>query len=735
MSRPRAVDRGFLVAPAARATLGRAGGDAVVRVKKSAALFAAVLPCAMLVGGNAWSDEPPSADATEVAPVPATSTPPPEPSPDEVVVTITRHEPATAGSVRVTAREFAFVPRRTAEDVLELVPGLTLVQHGSEGKGHQFFLRGFDAIHGADLELTVEGVPINEWSNIHAQGYIDLGFVIPELVSAVEVTKGPFGIDQGAFAMAGSAQYSLGVPLSELGTRATYTAGTTRRQRGLITHSPKGGDGSTFIAAELLHDDGFGQNRGIERANLLGQVTLLDSERLGTLRALGSLYLARFELPGALRSEDVQADRIGLYDAYDRGAGGNSRRMIGALSYERQAGAARVRATLFGGYRRLGLLENFTGYLLDPLAGDRRDQRQSTWSVGSSVDLGLQVAPGVQVDGGLGMRGDAFAQRQEHVDQARAVLGRERDLRGEQALFSAKLGLVLEPLAQLRLRAGARADVARVVAREPLAVAVAEAGGGTLAALSPRLSIDARLDPRLVLFGAYGRGFRPPEARAFSSFEPARTGLADDLYTGGEPAMTSTDSFELGARYGDPGRRYGIGFAAFATFIERESVYDHVSGVNLELNGTRRLGAELELSARPWAGLELRGFATLVEARFVQSGNPVPLAPRQTGGFSVMAGRERGPRAGLRGLFVAPRPLPHGARGATLPVLDATLGWHWQRIYLDAEIENPLDLRLREGEYHYASHWNPDGAASQIPVLQVVAGPPRNVRVSGTILF
>ena len=90
------------------------------------------------------------------------------------------------------------------------------------------------------------------------------------------------------------------------------------------------------------------------------------------LRALGSLYLARFELPGALRSDDVQTGRIGFYDAYDRGAGGNSRRLIGALSYERQGGAAHVRATLFGGYRRLGLLENFTGYLLDPAAGDRR---------------------------------------------------------------------------------------------------------------------------------------------------------------------------------------------------------------------------------------------------------------------------------------------------------------------------------------------------------------------------
>src|SRR5690606_16980789 len=75
--------------------------------------------------------------------------------------------PLPASTTLVTAREIAATPKRSAEDALRLVPGLTLVQHGSEGKGHQFFLRGFDALHGTDLELLVEGIPINEWSNIH----------------------------------------------------------------------------------------------------------------------------------------------------------------------------------------------------------------------------------------------------------------------------------------------------------------------------------------------------------------------------------------------------------------------------------------------------------------------------------------------------------------------------------------------------------------------------------------
>ena len=49
-----------------------------------------------------------------------------------------RSAPETASSQHVTAEEFQAAPRRSAEDALRQVPGLTLVQHGSEGKGFQF---------------------------------------------------------------------------------------------------------------------------------------------------------------------------------------------------------------------------------------------------------------------------------------------------------------------------------------------------------------------------------------------------------------------------------------------------------------------------------------------------------------------------------------------------------------------------------------------------------------------
>lgn len=64
-------------------------------------------------------------------------------------------EPPKSASVhRLRKEEILLLPRRNAEDLLRSTPGLSLVQHGSEGKGHQFFLRGFDAGHGSDFEIN-----------------------------------------------------------------------------------------------------------------------------------------------------------------------------------------------------------------------------------------------------------------------------------------------------------------------------------------------------------------------------------------------------------------------------------------------------------------------------------------------------------------------------------------------------------------------------------------------------
>ncbi len=637
----------------------------------------------------------------------------------------------SASTTVVSAREFRAFPRRTAEDALKLVPGLTLVQHGAEGKGQQFFLRGFDAMHGSDVEVTVAGIPLNEWSNVHSQGYVDLGFVVPEAIRTVTVTKGPFSVDQGPFAMAGSVDYALGIPEGRRGLFAGYTLGTTNRHRGVLTYSPRDGDGHDFIALDATHDDGFGQHRKVDRASILVQSALLRSETNGTLSVLGAGYWAEFQLPGALKNRDVELGRLGFYDSYDLAARGQSGRIFLGLRHSLKRKFVSSETLLFGGYRRSSLLENYTGFLIARESGDRRLQEQETFSFGISTKTVVPLTKLSDLEAGLGVRGDAFGQFQDHLGRQEEALDRERELRGLQVNIHTLLGVRLRLSPRLDARLGLRFDSAHIAAEERR---LSEVAGGALAIVSPRAVVSYRPTSTVSLTLAGGQGFRPPEARAFTSSRPQATGLSSDIYSGGTPTITQGYSVELGGRY-QPVPTLGLSASTFATWLDRESVYDHVSGMNLELNGTRRLGGEVAFHTSPWPFLTLRGDLTLVDGRFSGSGAKIPFAPLGTGGLRAIFSLENGLRAGARVLGLLPRPLPQGAEGAPLAQFDLTLGWSYRNLNLDLELENVFDLGVREGEYHYASRFHPGTDDSVLPELHFVAGPPRNLRATFSASF
>jgi iron complex outermembrane recepter protein len=655
--------------------------------------------------------------------------PPPDDALAHQVITVrdeTRRNPSASTTV-VTASELRAVPKRTAEDALRLVPGLTLAQHGSEGKGHQFFLRGFDAMHGSDLEATLNGIPVNEWSNVHAQGYIDLGFIIPETIYSVEVTKGPFNLGQGAFAMAGSATYRLGVPEMFRGTHVGYTAGSTNRHRAVFVHSAREGNGHDFLAVEGVRDSGFGQNRAIQRGSVMANATLARSDYFGSVSLLGGLYFADFELPGSMRHDDVQSGRRGFYDSYDHDNSGQSGRALLALRQHWRNDTSSLETAMYVGRRRLALQENYTGFLSDPTNGDGRSQRQNTWSLGVNARYTHELTSTFDAKGIIGTRSEHLDQTQRHVGQAAQPLTLDRSLQGWQHLLHAGAGLGFSPSSSIHGELGARLDVAQTTGRDR--VDKRDYTSKPLAVLSPRATLEWQTNDALAVLLSYGRGFRPPEARAFTPYVPQVTSLGEELYDGGQPKMTVADALELGARW-QHNRYFGGSLSGFGTLVERESIFDHVSGTNLELNATRRLGVELTFRSNPTHWLLLMADVTAVDARFVESGNPIPMAPWLVGGLRALFTHELGVRAGLRFMALAPRALPHGAVGSPLAALDLTAGHTWGPLQFDLEIENLLNMRLREGEYHYGSDWRTTDNRSALPVIHYVAGPPRNLRLS-----
>ena len=80
-------------------------------------------------------------------------------------------------------------------EIMEFVPGMIVTQHSGSGKANQFYLRGFNLDHGTDFATYVDDMPVNMRTHAHGQGYTDLNFLIPELVSHIHYKKGPYSAE------------------------------------------------------------------------------------------------------------------------------------------------------------------------------------------------------------------------------------------------------------------------------------------------------------------------------------------------------------------------------------------------------------------------------------------------------------------------------------------------------------------------------------------------------------
>jgi TonB family protein len=194
----------------------------------------------------------------------------PEAQPEEVVV-LGRTQPPSHGpsDFQMSIGSLAVVPRASAGDFLKLAPGISITNEGGEGHAESIVLRGFDAGEGEDMELSVGGVPINDPGNFHGNGYADTHFILPEIVESVRVLEGPFDPHQGNFAVAGGADYELG--LAQRGLTAKYTLGSFGTDRAFVGWGPENESRRTFGVAEYAQSNGYGQNRAYKRGAAIAQ--------------------------------------------------------------------------------------------------------------------------------------------------------------------------------------------------------------------------------------------------------------------------------------------------------------------------------------------------------------------------------------------------------------------------------------------------------------------------------
>lgn len=218
-----------------------------------------------------------------------------------------------AGQFQIDNRVVA----RTGE-VLEVVPGLIVSQHSGEGKANQYFLRGFNLDHGIDFKMSLDGMPINQRSHAHGQGWADLNPIIPELISSIHYRKGPYYAAQGDFANAGSANIyytdtvDRGIASVGLGQNGFY--------RTLLSNSPKFHNGRVLYALELSHYDGPWNNPDNYR-KYNGMLRYSEGNSANGFNLTAMSYSGKWNSTDQIPYNDYKSGLISRWGAMDKSSG------------------------------------------------------------------------------------------------------------------------------------------------------------------------------------------------------------------------------------------------------------------------------------------------------------------------------------------------------------------------------------------------------------------------------
>jgi iron complex outermembrane receptor protein len=703
--------------------------------------------------------------------LPAPSPPPPAEAAPPVALDVSvvgRRPPPSRGASDFQLRvgQLAEVPRANASELLKLAPGILLTNEGGEGHAEQVFMRGFDAREGQDLEFSVDGVPINESGNLHGNGYADTHFIIPELVESLRIVEGPFDPRQGNYAVAGSADYQLG--LTQRGLSMQYTQGSFGTKRVLGLWGPPGESTHTFGGAEIYRTDGFGQNRDAERGTAMAQY----EGRLGasgTYRLTAQAYGTHFHSAGVVREDDYQSGRIGFYDSYNVllhpkvPEGGDASRASVALDLETRAGDVTFAEQVFVIKRDMRLLENFTGFLLDvqePLQsvhdqrGDLLDLNVHETTVGSrgwARLAGTWWRQRQELELGYFARGDDAAGTQQRLEAATGV-----PYLTETNLASQIGDLGLYGDANLRLgrwlalRGGGRAELltydihdncaSQTVAhpspvnlpvdqscltqqsfgrpREPDQVTTTSG-----VSLLPRASLIVGPWRGLSLSGSWGKGVR--------SVDPSYA-IANV-----QTPFASITAYEVGAAFTGQVRRNTLVARSvlFQTVVDKDLIFDQTEGRNVIGVGTTRTGwlGALRFSGRFF---DEAANLTLVRARYNDDHTAVAYVPSavlrsDTALFydlpRLLAGHTLRGTLGAGITYVGPRPLPYGQVSGDIFTIDASASLAWGPYQLRLACTNLLDTQYRLGEYNYRSDFQSQSQPTLVPDRMFTAGAPRGV--------
>ena len=606
-------------------------------------------------------------------------------------------------------------------ELLETVPGVIITQHSGAGKANQYFLRGFNLDHGTDFATSLNGMPINLPTHGHGQGYTDLNWIIPELVTRIDYRKGPYGAADGDFASAGAADMTYASTLPS--SLWQLEGGSFGYARGVFASSPKLGNGTLLYGVELMHEDGPWQQRdNFWKGNGVLRYSTGD-DALGW-SVLGFAYRGEWNGTDQIAQRALTGNnavpggfQVGRFGTLDPTTGGNSQRYGAIAEWHRRNDASASKLMAYAFYYDLDLFSNFTYFLNDttdttPDQFEQVDKRVTTglkatheWNM---TLLGRESENSV----GLQVRNDLI-RNSLNTATARVRTGTTRSDDVWQTSASPYFESKTQWAEKLRTVVGARADLYRfdVASLDPR-----NSGTVTDFLASPKGSLILGPWAKTEVYLNAGMGFHSNDGRgATTTIDPA-TGLPADKV---DP-LVRTMGAEVGIRTTwVPGLQSTL--SAWWLDIDSELLFVGDAGSTEASRPSRRYGLEFANYYTPTKWLTLDADVSLSQARFRDrdpAGQSIPGSIETVVAAGIAVHDLHGFFGGLRLRYFGPRSLieDNTVRSSASALVNLQAGYAFNNKWkMTVDAFNLLNRKASDIEYYYESRLrgeaiNPDPA-------------------------
>ncbi len=620
-------------------------------------------------------------------------------------------------------------PINNSQEVLRMVPGLFIGQHAGGGKAEQIFLRGFDLDHGTDINLAVDGMPVNMVSHAHGQGYADLHFVIPELIDKVNFNKGPYFADKGNFTTAGFVEFKTKDYLEN--NFVKLEGGQFNTFRGiagmnLLKTDGDNRDHSLYVAGEGSYTKGYFDNpQDFSRWNGLIKYHGKISPNT-TLTATATGFTSKWNASGQIPDRAIEQGIVGFFGAIDPNEGGETSRYnanLELLSY--LSNGAAIRNQLFYSKYAFELYSNFTFYKEDPINGDQIRQKENRNIVGYNGSFLKEFNLGkfkTETKAGIQLRYDAVKNIEltrtmnRSINTDEIMLGDVNELNAA-AYYSQKISFT----EKLDVTAALRMDYFNNRYNDQLANTDISSNSTIV---NPKLNINYRVNDKVQLYLYNGRGFHSNDTRVA-------------VQENGKKVLPPAYGSDLGGIF-KLGNKFFLQAALWHLWLDQEFVYVGDEGV-VEAGGqTRRYGLDIstryEIAKNLYTDIDLT-FANPRALDVAKEESYLPLAPRFTSVGGLTYRKQSGINGSLRYRYMADRPANETnsviAKGYF--VVDAAVNYSTKKWEAGLSIQNLLNTEWKETQFDTESQLKSETAP--VSEIHFTPGTPFFARLNFTIFL